>query len=85
MSKYIPVTFGRSDRLEDLVGKIEFATDISARARLAYKILTEHPGMVSFHADYVMDTDGKVTLIGVCMDVKRPGSEGPRDEKQKHD
>jgi hypothetical protein len=75
----VPLTFGRSEKIEDLVGKIEMATDISARARLAYKILTEHPGMVTFHADYSMDVDGKVTLLGVCMDVQRPGTEKPRD------
>jgi len=80
MGQTVNLSLSRSDRLEDLIGKIEFATDVSAKARIAYNILKEHPGMVSFHADYIMKEDGSVDLIGVCMDVKQPGTEKPRDK-----
>lgn len=77
--KSINLSLSRSDRLEDLIGKIELATETSGKARIAYNILKKHPGMVTFHTDYIMNPDGTVELIGVCMDIKSPGTQEARE------
>lgn len=77
MSEFITLSLNPGDRMEDIIGKIEIPTDISPKAKLAYNILSKHPGMVTFHTDYVEDEDGKIRLIGVCMDIKQPGTQKP--------
>lgn len=79
MSSPILITFGPSDRLEDVVGKIEFATEVSAKARLAYRLLKKHPGMVTFHSDYSMAEDGTITLHGVSMHINKPETQKQRE------
>lgn len=61
----IYITSDYSDRIEDIVGKVEF-TD-TARAKLYYEMLKERPDLFRFEIQTCIDTEGKVSLLGLSM------------------
>ncbi len=74
MSNTIPVTFGSDYDFDSVVAKIQFADNISGRAKLAYNLLKDHPGMVSFTANYTMDENGESKITTISISIVQPQS-----------